>query len=144
MAPAYRGARTGTEGRVEDAPPFALAGALIFQAFGALVAVLVTTTSSFGAPLAAGTVNLRTGRRTNVDPLAAVVDVALTALVLLAAADRSAAHLAGAMVIGVVLYVAMVLALPSGVLPLTHAAWWIIGMLPAIVLGLLPNLRAVL
>jgi len=130
--------------RAAGAAPFALAGALIFQVFGALVAVLVTSTSSFGAPLAAGTVNLRTGRRTTVDPLAAVVDIALTALVLLAAADRSAGHLAGATVIGVVLYVAMVFALPNGALPLTHAAWWIIGMLPAIVLGLLPNLRGVL
>ena len=73
-----------------------------------------------------------------------VLNHLLTALVFLAPAYRSAAHLAGATVLGAVLYVAMVFALPNAALPVTHVAWWIIGMLPAVVLGLLASLRGLL
>ena len=130
--------------RVGVGAPFALAGALIFQVSGTLMAVLGTKTSAFGAPLIAGSLNLASERRAQADPVAGAVDVVVTALVLLVPAYRSAAHVAGATVIGAVLYVAMVFALPNAALPVTHVAWWVIGLLPAVVLGLLPNLRALL
>ena len=130
--------------RIAFGAPFALAGALVFQVFGTLMSVLVTKTSSFGAPLAAGSLNLTTGRRADIEPMTGALDVLLTTLVFLAPAYRSAAHLAGATVIGAVLYVAMVFALPNATLPVTHVAWWIIGMLPAVVLGLLASLRTLL
>lgn len=125
--------------RVAFAAPFALAAAVLFQAIGAMLAVIATKSSSFGAPLAAGSLNLATGQRMTADVSSAAIDVVLTTLVMLAPAYRSAAILALAAVIGTILYGVLVFALSNATLPVTHVAWWIIAMLPSLVLGLLPR-----
>src|SRR5205823_3304437 len=118
--------------------PFALVAAVAFQGFGALLAVIATKNSGFGAPLAAGSLNLASAQRAQTDPTAAVIDVVLTTIVMLAPAYRSAAVLALATVIATVLYGILVFTLSNATLPITHVAWWIIAMLPPVVLGLLP------
>lgn len=133
-----------TATRAALAGAFALASALAFQLFGLLVATVATRAGGFGAPIQAGSANLSVAERASFNLGVLLVDVLLTTLILFAPAWRSLAHVIGALAIGVVLYIAMIFALPNSSLLITHIAWWVIGMLPAIVLGFLPNLRAAL
>ena len=130
--------------RAAFAGAFALGSAVAFQLIGVLVATLASPAGGFGAPMPAGSANLGIATRATADARALIIDVLLTALVLFVPAWRSLVHVIGALVIGVALYIVMIYALPNSSLLVTHIAWWVIGMLPAAVLGLLPNLRAVL
>ena len=126
------------------AAAFALGSAVAFQLIGVLVATLASPAGGFGAPMPAGSANLGVATRATADARALIIDLLLTALVLFVPAWRSVVHVIGALIIGVALYVVMIFALPNSSLLVTHIAWWVIGMLPAVVLGLLPSVRAAL
>jgi hypothetical protein len=119
----------------------AFAAAAVFQFLATVLASLLTPTASHGAPLPAGHASFMFFGSGESDALAQVIDVALTTAVFVIAARRSVIALAGATLLGIIVFAGVLLVLTDGEQLLAHVAWWTMAMLPALAFGLLPRIR---
>ena len=127
--------------RTQTVAVLAIAAAVVFQLSAAILATLLTHTGEYGAPLPAGMVSFMLMSSGGGDELGTVVDLVVTALAFAVPARRSALALGASTIAGIVVFAAMLQALPNDALLASRIAWWAVAMLPALALGLLPRIE---